>query len=95
MTTAVRLLPQTPDPDAGDPRADASVVVALAPAVAVVAAALWRGAPWNTDAWKAAVPDTHPEVSPIKLRRLRGARGRGLDWGGGRRYSQTFLTTSF
>lgn len=45
-------------------RADASVVVAavLAPSrTAAAALALCRGAPWNSDAWKAAVPDRHPE----------------------------------
>lgn len=65
----VRLPPPPPPPHpaaAGEPRADASVCVAAAlapaPALAGVAAALWRGAPWNTDAWKAVVPDTHPVV---------------------------------
>lgn len=63
--TTVRLLLPPPHPAASDPRADASGVAATTPVVlAGVAAALWRGAPWNTDAWKAVVPDTHPDVSP-------------------------------
>lgn len=60
-------------------RADASVVVAvLAPSrTAAAALALCRGAPWNSDAWKAAVPDRQPnDRSPTVGVRERGRAGR-------------------